>query len=184
MAHEGVSVHSNDSLTCWCLGVYSHFLWSVVSLYPCMITAASLCTETIAVTRRAESWAVLQSVDCFLKPVCSPFWLFTKRRRTRGPTTCRLVDAGRRGMQVWWSRAREGCQVRQKLMTEKRKREIHNFLYWHRSSVGKTQLYQQQAGWRTQWSHPAAITALMWGNKPLYMGETHQLCSGLCTLLN
>ena len=44
---KGVSFSGTDSPACSCLGVYSHFPWSVVSLYLFMITARSVCTETI-----------------------------------------------------------------------------------------------------------------------------------------
>lgn len=94
------------------------------------------------VTRRAESWSLRQPVAFsqafFFSLSLFLLWLFTRRRRVTA--TCWLVNAGWRGMRGWWSRAREGCQMLQKLMTEKRKWQIHNFLYWHRSSGGKTQL--------------------------------------------
>lgn len=79
------------------------------------------------VTRRAESRSLLQPVAFYQALLLLLLWLFTRRRRVMA--TCRLVEAGWCGLRGWWSRAREGCQMLQKLMTEKRKWQIHNFLY-------------------------------------------------------
>lgn len=60
-------------------------------------------------------------------------------------------------------------------MTEKRKWQIHNFLYWHRSSGGKTQLWRQQTGLRTRCSHPSAFTASVWRNN-CHVWWKHGVC--------
>lgn len=112
---------------CLCLGVYSHIPWSVFS--PCLfiITARSVCAETFV------TFLEKLNHDHPLSACTDSLQEQQLTRRRRGP----------RG---WWSRVEwasveggwEGFQIRQNLMTEKRKWHMHNFLYWQRSSGGKT----------------------------------------------
>lgn len=69
---------------CWCLGVYSHFPWSV-SLHLFMITACSLYRNNCTVTRRAESLSLLQPIA----PLFS--CLFFLYKKTGVTATCGLV---------------------------------------------------------------------------------------------
>lgn len=54
---------------CSCLGVYSHFPWSVVSLYLFMITARSISIETIALLLEELNHSF--GLELFLKPLIS-----------------------------------------------------------------------------------------------------------------
>lgn len=141
---KGVSFSCNDSL---CLRMFG-CLFSL-SLKCCLIVPIydnrplNVYRNNCTVTRRAESRSLLQSVAFVFFPQAPPF-LFNslqeeeEEEESRPPAP--WLTLGWRGLWSWWSRAREGCQMLQKLMTEKRKWQIHNFLYWHRSSGGKTQL--------------------------------------------
>lgn len=97
-----------------------------------LIEYRNICSVTI----RAESCSLSQALHvqflCF-------FSNSLQEDEESQPPADWLIPGGR-GLRGRWSRAREGCQMRQKLMTEKRKWQIQNFLYWHRSSGGKTQL--------------------------------------------
>lgn len=131
------------------------------------------------VTRRAESQFLLQPVAFSQALLFDLLWLFTRRRRVMA--TCRLVDTGWRGLWVWWSRAREGCQMLQKLMTEKRKWQIHNFLYWHRSSGGKTQLWCSRLDYGHHVVTPVALlpqcgeTTVIYGENATFVQSSRAL---------
>lgn len=71
---------------CSCLGVYSHFPWSVVSLYLFMITARSVCIETITLLLEELNHDHSFSLLAFSQPFDS----LTRRRRVTA--TCRLVN--------------------------------------------------------------------------------------------
>lgn len=85
------------------------------------------------VTRRAESRSLLLPFFFFIfRPeLGSPFLCLPTHEKKKKKEGDRRPAAGRarRGLRGWWSRAREACQMVQKLMTEKRKRQIKNFLY-------------------------------------------------------
>lgn len=68
---KGFRFSSNNSLACSCLGVYSHFPWSVVSLYLFMITARSMCTETMGQLLEELNHNSSFSLLHFLKPFFS-----------------------------------------------------------------------------------------------------------------
>lgn len=70
-------------------------------------------TEKI-VTRRAESWSLLWSVassQAFSQDSLQ------EEEESRPPAV--WFSVGRRGLWGWWSRAREDCQMLQKLMTKR-----------------------------------------------------------------
>lgn len=127
---KGVQCSNSDSLCLLmfgCLFSLSLKCCLIIPIYDNRLLYRNNCT----VTRRAESQSLLHALA--LSHACSfpLFWRFTRRVTA----TCWL--ANNVGCKTWWSRAREACQMVQKLMTEKRKRQIKNFLYWHRSEWGQ-----------------------------------------------
>lgn len=123
ITHERVCFSSHLLLIFGCLFSLSLKCCLTVPIYDNrpLIEYRNICSVTI----RAESCSLSQALSVqFLS-----FFSNSLQEEEESQPPADWLMLGRRGLRGRWSRAREGCQMLQKLMTEKRKWQIQNFLY-------------------------------------------------------